>query len=93
MGRNRFFAAVLACFVLSTLLHANCTSDQDKRSDKTFGLLITDFTISVTQTIDSAELARITSQLAGDCFDDNPAELEERVGALFKDRGYMEPCL
>jgi len=90
MQRTRFFTTVLECVVLTTFLHANCTSDQDKRSGKTSSLMITDLTISGTQTIDSAELARITSQLAGDCFDDNPGELEERVGALFKDRGYME---
>jgi hypothetical protein len=90
MRRTRFFTTVLECVVLTTFLHANCNSDQDKRSGKTSRLLITDFTISGTQTINSAELARITSQLAGNCFDDNPLELEERVAALFKDWGYVE---
>lgn len=90
MRGTRFFAAVLAFVVLTTLLHSKCSSDPDKHSRNTSSLLITDFTISGTQTIDSAELAKITSQLTGDCFDEDPAELEERVGALFKDRGYMD---
>jgi outer membrane protein assembly factor BamA len=90
MRRTRLLTTLLACVVLITSLHANCTRDQDKHSSKTSSLLITDFTISGTQTIDSAELARITSQLTGDCFDENPEELEERVRALFKDRGYMD---
>ncbi len=57
MRWTRFFTTLLTYVVLTTSLHANCTSDQDKHSSKPASLLITDFTISGTQTIDSAELA------------------------------------
>jgi outer membrane protein assembly factor BamA len=90
MRRVQFFTAVLAYVILTTFLHAYCASDQNERSSKAHSLLITDFTISGTQTIDSAELARIINQLTGECVDDNTAELEERVEALFKDMGYVD---
>jgi len=89
MRRTRFFTAVLAYLAFTTLLHANCASDQKKHSTET-ELLITDFTITGTQTIDSAELAKITNQLTGECVDDNAEELEKRVEALFKDVGYAD---
>jgi outer membrane protein assembly factor BamA len=89
MQRARFFTALLACLAFTTLLHANCANDQNKHSTKT-QLLITDFTISDTQTVDSAELAKITNQITGECVDDNPPELEERIEALFKDRGFAD---
>jgi outer membrane protein assembly factor BamA len=88
MRRPQFFTA-LAYVAFTTVLHANCASDQNEHSTKT-QLLITDFTISGTQTIDSAELAKITNKLTGDCVDDNTSELEERVEALFKDMGYVD---
>jgi outer membrane protein assembly factor BamA len=91
MRRTRFFRALLAYLALTTLLHANCTSE-NKQSTKN-QLLITDFTISGTQTIDSAELAKITNQLTGECVDDNTEELEERIQALFKDLGYADAVL
>jgi outer membrane protein assembly factor BamA len=88
MRRAQFFTALLAYVVLTTFLHAYCAMNE--RSSKAHSLLITDFTISGTQTIDSPELARITNQLTGECVDDNTAELEERVEALFKDMGYVD---
>jgi outer membrane protein assembly factor BamA len=88
MQRTRFSTALLAYLTLTTLLHANCTSE-NKQSTKN-QLLITDFTISGTQAIDSAELAKITNQLTGECVDDNTSELEERIEALFKDRGFAD---
>jgi outer membrane protein assembly factor BamA len=81
--------ALLAYLAFTTLLHASCASDQNKQSTKT-QLLITDFTITGTQTIDSAELAKITNQLTGECVDDNTSELEERIEILFKDLGYAD---
>src|ERR1700732_3425485 len=90
MRRTRFFTALVACAFLTALLHADCTADQDKRSSKPSGLLITDFTISDTRTLSSDELARITRELTGSCFDEDSEEMEERVRALFQDRGYIE---
>ncbi|MGA9801006.1 MAG: POTRA domain-containing protein [Terriglobales bacterium] len=89
MRRTRVFTALLAYLALTTFLHATCASDQKDHSTKT-QLLITDFTITGTQTIDSAALAKITNQLTGECVDDNAEELEERIEALFKDLGYAD---
>ena len=89
MRRTRFFTALLTFVSLTAFLCADCTKDQDHRSRKNAGFLITDFTISGTQTLSSDELATITNELLGSCFDENSEELEERVQALFKNRGYL----
>jgi outer membrane protein assembly factor BamA len=89
MRRTRFFTALLTFFSLTAFSPADCLKDQDHRSSKDSGVLITDFTISGTQTLSSDELAAITNELIGSCFDENSEELEERVQALFKDRGFL----
>ena len=50
---------------------------------------MTDFTIAGTQTISATELAGMTGELTGDCFDDDSDEMGERVRAVFQDRGYF----
>jgi len=67
--------------------HAECVNDY--RSNKNAGILITDFTITGTQTISAADLDRITSDMIGSCFDEDSEEMEERVRASFQDRGYF----
>jgi outer membrane protein assembly factor BamA len=89
MRRTRFFRALLTFVFLTAFLRADCAKDQDHRSSKNSGVLITDFTISGTQTLSSDELANITNELIGSCFDENSEELDERVQALFKNRGYL----
>ena len=80
--------ALSSAFFLSVaFLHAECVNDY--RSNKKAGILITDFTITGTQTIGATELARITSDLIGSCFDENSEELEERIRASFQERGYF----
>src|SRR5215472_7445736 len=80
------FVAVLAQAGFSA--HAECVNDH--RSNKNAGILITDFTITGTQTISAIDLARITSDMIGSCFDENSEEMEERVRASFQDRGYFK---
>ena len=77
----------LALFLWAAFLRADCVNDH--RSNKNAGILITDFTITGTQTIGATELADITSDLIGSCFDDNTEELEERIRASFQNRGYF----
>jgi outer membrane protein insertion porin family len=89
MRRTRFFTALLTLVSLTAFLRADCTKDQDHRSNKNAGFLITDFTISGTQTLSSDELATITNELIGSCFDENSEELEERLRASFGNRGYL----
>ena len=79
MRRTRFFTALLTFVSLTAFLCADCTKDQDHRSSKNAGFLITDFTISGTQTLSSDELATITNELIGSCFDENSEELEEHL--------------
>ena len=80
------FVAVLAQAGFS--VHAECVNDH--RSNKNAGILITDFTITGTQTISASDLARITTDMIGSCFDENSEEMEERVRASFQDRGYFK---
>src|SRR5690348_4988066 len=71
----------------SAFLHPECVNDH--RSKKNSVILIADFTITGTQTISATELASITSDLIGSCFDEDSEELEERIRASFQDRGYV----
>jgi outer membrane protein assembly factor BamA len=76
-----------AVFLSAGFLYAQCANDY--RSNKNAGILITDFPITGAQTISATELARITSDLIGSCFDEDSEELEERIRASFQDRGYF----
>jgi len=80
------FVAIFALGGLSA--RAECVNDH--RSNKNAGILITDFTITGTQTISATDLARITSDMIGSCFDEDSEEMEERVRASFQDRGYFK---
>lgn len=74
-------------FLSAAFMPAECVNDH--RSNKNAGIFVTDFTITDTQTIGATELARITSDLIGSCFDEDSEELEERIRASFQDRGYF----
>ena len=78
-----FFAFLLS----SPLLQAQCAKDH--RENKNAGILIKDFTITGTQTISATDLARITSDMIGSCFDEDSEEMQERLRAAFQDRGYF----
>jgi outer membrane protein assembly factor BamA len=78
---------LLLSLLCPVVLHAQC--GKDHRSNKNAGILISDFTISGTQTIGATEIARITGELIGSCFDEDSDEMEERVRAAFQDRGYF----
>jgi outer membrane protein insertion porin family len=77
----------LALLFSAAFLHAQCVND--RRSNKNAGILIADFTITGTQTVGAPELARITSDFTGSCFDEDSEELEERIRASFQERGYF----
>lgn len=63
---------------------------QDQRSNKDGGILVSDFTISGTQTISATDLASITNGMIGSCFDEDSQEMAERVRAAFQERGYFK---
>ncbi len=72
----------------ASFLPAQCA--KDRRQNKNAGILITDFTITGTQTISATDLARITSDMVGSCYDEDSEEMEERLRAAFQDRGYFK---
>ena len=82
--RALFFAVLFS----SAFLPAECTNDH--RTNKNAGILVTDFTISGTQTISATDLARMTTAFIGSCFDEDSEEMEERLRASFQDRGYFK---
>jgi len=69
------------------MARAQCA--KDNRENKHAGILVTDFAITGTQTVSATELARMTGELTGNCFDDDSEEMGARVRALFQDRGYF----
>src|ERR1700722_3530813 len=85
--RLALWALFVTLFLSPSFLLAECVNDH--RSNKKAGILITDFTITGTQTIAATELARITSDFIGSCFDENSEELEDRIRASFQERGYF----
>ena len=81
-------AAILFAFLFcASFLLADCA--QDHRDNKDGGILVTDFTISGTQAVSATELADITGNFIGACFNDDSDELGERIRAQFQDRGYF----
>jgi outer membrane protein assembly factor BamA len=70
-------------------LVARAQCSKDHRDDPKGGILVTDVTISGTRSLSATELARITGELTGNCFNDDSEEIGERVRALFQDRGYF----
>lgn len=81
--------ALISTILLSgSLLQAQCAKDH--RENKNAGILITDFTITGTQTISATDLARITNDMIGSCFDEDSEEMQERLRAAFQDRGYFQ---
>jgi outer membrane protein insertion porin family len=89
MQWNRFFLPSLTFVVLTGVFHADCIKKQDHRSNKNAGVLVNDLVISGTQTISSDELNRIRGNLIGGCFDEDSEQLQERIRALFQNRGYF----
>jgi outer membrane protein assembly factor BamA len=85
MRTNRLIA-VLALF-LPVLSHAECIKDH--RTSKTFGVLVAEFHIVGTQTLNSEEVSSLTGDLIGSCFNDSAQELEEWIRASFQNRGYF----
>jgi len=87
MIRLRPAAISFAFLFCASFLLADCA--QDHRDNKDGGILVTDFTISGTQTLSATELAEITGDFIGACFNEDSDEMGERVRALFQDRGYF----
>lgn len=85
--RNRWIRVFLCMAFLSVMAHAQCAKDH--RENPKAGIVVTDFTISGTQTISATELAGMTGELIGNCFNDDSDEMGERVRALFQNRGYF----
>ena len=79
---------LLALLFSASFLVAQCTTDN--RKNKNSGVLITDFTITGTQTISATDLERITSDMIGSCYDEDSEEMEQRLRAAFQDRGYFQ---
>ncbi|HWJ46500.1 MAG TPA: POTRA domain-containing protein [Candidatus Udaeobacter sp.] len=87
MLRRNVTLSSFTCLLLCPLLLPQCA--KDNRSSKSGGILIKDFTIVGTQALSSTELARITGELTGYCFNDDSEEMGERIRAVFQNRGYF----
>ena len=85
--RSQWVRVLLGIAVMSVMVHAQC--GKDSRENAKAGILVTDFTITGTQAVGAAELARMTGELIGSCFNDDSEEMEQRVRALFQNRGYF----
>lgn len=87
MLHSRLAAIVLSLLLSPLCLRAQC--GQDHRSNKNGGILVTDFNISGTKNVSATELADMTGDFVGSCFNEDSEEMGERVRAVFQDRGYF----
>jgi hypothetical protein len=71
----------------TVVAHAQCPNDS--RSDEHGGIIVTNFIVTGTSTIGTVEIARLTGDVVGSCFDDDRDEMEERLRAKFQDSGYF----
>ena len=85
--RRQWVRVLCGWACLSLMAGAQCA--KDNRENPKGGILVTDFTITGTQTVSATELARMTGELTGNCFNDDTDEIGERVRALFQNRGYF----
>ncbi len=85
--RSQWVRLLLGLACLSLAARAQC--GKDHRDDPKAGILVTDFAITGTQTVSATELAGMTGELTGNCFNDDSEEMGERVRALFQNRGYF----
>jgi Surface antigen variable number repeat len=77
------------CLLLSGRLVAECAKGQDHRRNQSTGIQIVEITITGTQGMSSDDLAGLEGKMMGGCYNDDSDEIEERVRALFRDRGYF----
>jgi len=87
MGMIRLVPLLAFSVFLSALSYADCIKDE--RSSKTSGVSINVLSIVGIRTLSSDELANITSEFIGTCFNDDSEELGERIQASFQSRGYF----
>jgi Surface antigen variable number repeat len=85
--RSQWVRLLMGLACLSVAARAQC--GKDNREDPKTGILVTDVTITGTQTLSATELARMTGELTGNCFNDDTDEIGQRVRALFQNRGYF----
>jgi hypothetical protein len=81
------WGVVLTVLCASLWMGAQCANDQ--RSEKKGGVVVTDFTITGTRTLSASQLAEITGDFIGSCFNDDSEEMAERVRAEFQNEGYF----
>ena len=79
------WALLFALVSATSSLPAQCINDH--RENKNGGILVTDFTITGTQNISATDLARITSNMIGSCYNEDSDEIEQRVRISFQNRG------
>ncbi|HWR35226.1 MAG TPA: POTRA domain-containing protein [Clostridia bacterium] len=82
---------VVACSVLlPTLLQGQCISKQDYRTDKKAGIVVQQLILSGTRAFDSTQIAEVTANFVGSCFNGNAEEIGERIRDQFQKRGYLK---
>jgi outer membrane protein assembly factor BamA len=82
------WALLFTLLFAASFLPAQCTNDH--RENKNAGIIVTDFTIAGTQSISATDLASITGEMIGSCYNEDSEEMEERVRASFQNRGYFQ---
>lgn len=87
MRTNRLIPLLASSIFLSAFAYADCVKDE--RSSKTSGLLVSEFDLVGTQTLNSEEVSNIRSEFIGSCFNDDSEEVAERIRAAFQNRGYL----
>lgn len=86
---RKIFASALVFFALVTLVRAQCMKSQDHRRDKNGGIIVEHVELTGTRAVSSEEIAEITANIAGSCFDESDDEIGFRIKDLFQQHGYF----
>jgi outer membrane protein assembly factor BamA len=89
MSDRAGLSLLFVCLLTAGELPAQCAKGQDHRARHSGGIQIVDMEISGTQTLSSGDLSSLEGTMVDGCYDDDSDEIEERVRALFQDRGYF----
>jgi hypothetical protein len=81
------FWIVFICCALTEALAGQCA--QDHRTNKKAGIVVNDLSIAGPTTLTSDELAEITAEFTGSCFDEDSDAIGLRLRSPFQNRGYF----
>jgi outer membrane translocation and assembly module TamA len=91
LRKTALFSALSAFLAFApAATYAQCISKQDHRSNKQHGIVVDHIVLNGTRSVNSTDMADITSHFVGSCFDDSADEMSERIREYLQQFGYFK---